>query len=651
MKLLKLWALNVSMSSIIISIVQIIRSSEQEVWDQLIYLSVATVSFLIFLSTLKRNIIELNSYLVTLLGLPLLLLGIFGTEIHGTETTGGINVTGLLWLGFGTWVLITAIFLIPFIFAIYEWHTLPKTVKYALSFFAIATSLSSLPAAWQGGNSIIDTFHAEYVINETLSVSAGQLPYVDFIPQYGTFFSWLIAPFKLFLNADSLVTLSLYLLSFITIITIIMGVHLVYMGTNKNSIVISILTVVPLTNIAHFPDRDVFTGTIHALLSQIPIRLFWVLFIFLFLISFLTQEKPKKLNGFLVGLFSGASLWINQDFTLIGGLLAMVFICFLVKTKQGILVAFFGYLAGISLYPLITLFLGRTIRLEYIGYFNTQYGNGFMAEPITTPGPVLVILPLIASIASISTGLLIRERFLMLPFPPKLKRAIITSSYFSLWSALGFIYYLNRSYASGQLQILFLPISIALGNFIYTIMQLNHKEKRWSTETLLTGTAWQKQEINRTVPQLTLAIVMCLPIASVIAFPNPLIEINRLTQSVDSHTWPKPDSKSVIETISRLRKTANFPLSETSYFGGSGNYIKLKTNISSVNIFNNPMDIHTQKTFNTGCRPIIESRSKFLILGSEARLIFNSDNSSICGVYEYVNLQGMDEYRVAKRIR
>lgn len=182
-------------------------------------------------------------------------------------------------------------------------------------------------------------------------------------------------------------------------------------------------------------------------------------------------------------------------------------------------------------------------------------------------------------------------------------------------------------------------------------MQLNHKEKRWNTKTLFTRNAWQKQEVNRTVPQLTLAIVMCLPIASVIAFPNPLIEINRLTQSVDSHTWPKPDSKSVIETISRLRKTDHFLLSETSYFGGSGNYIKLKTNISSVNIFNNPMDIHTQKTFNTGCRPIIESRSEFLILGSEARLIFNSDNSSICGVYEYVNLQGIDEYRVAKRIR
>lgn len=42
---------------------------------------------------------------------------------------------------------------------------------------------------------------------------------------------------------------------------------------------------------------------------------------------------------------------------------------------------------------------------------------------------------------------------------------------FGLWSLFGFTYYLNRSYASGQMQVLFLPLAISLAAFVGILMK------------------------------------------------------------------------------------------------------------------------------------------------------------------------------------
>jgi hypothetical protein len=646
----KLWAQNISLSAIIIFAIQINRTSKSEVWDRAIFISIIALSILLFLKLLARNVKEPKSYSLLVLAVPLLLLGIFGIEIHGTETTRGVDVSGLLWLGFGPWILVVTLFLIPYIFSIYEWRTLPRIARYVLSFIAFFIMVALIPAVWQGGASIIDIDSSEYVLNENLAVSAGQLPYVDFIPQYGTLFSWLIAPFKSILSPNGLVTLSLYMMSLATILAIMIGVYLVYRGTNKLSLTLSILIVVPITSIAQFPNREVFSGTIYSLLSQVPIRLFWILCIFPILLSLLLAGKYLKLKGFIAGLLSGAAIWINQDFALIGGVLAILFVCILSKNIYVILLAVLGFAAGVLQYPLFIQISGNTVQLKYIGFFVTQYRDGFMAEPIITPGPVLIILPLIATIAAISTGLLIRERFFAYQVAGHLKRALITSSFFSLWSGAGFAYYLNRSYASGQMQILFLPLSIALGNFLYLIIQLDGKNI-WTVKSFFTRQRWRKYHFYQNMSYLILSITMALPIASTIAFPNPRLELTRLSQSVKNHTWPKDNSLSVIDDISNIKKNGYFSISEASFFGASANYIKLSTGIPSVNILNSPWDIPvTLTTIETGCKPIIESTSRFLILGAEAPALFGFENQSLCNVYKFVEFSELGTFRVAERI-
>jgi hypothetical protein len=507
-----------------------------------------------------------------------------------------------------------------------------------------------IPAAWQGGASIIDIDSSEYVINENLAVSAGHLPYVDFIPQYGTLFSWLIAPFKSMLTPDGLVTLSLYLMSIAAIAAVLIGVYLVYKGTNKRSLTLSILLVIPFTSIAQFPGRDVFSGTIYSLLSQLPIRLLPTLLISLLLISMLSKKRNKKTILSIIGIFSGFSIWLNQDFAFIGGFLALSFVVVFNNSMSSRLIVAGSYGLGFSLYPILVRAFGEQVNFSFVGFFVTQYQNGFMAEPIITPGPVLIILPLIATIAAISTGLLLRERFSAYQIPDHLRRAVLTASFFSLWSAAGFAYYLNRSYASGQMQILFLPLSVALANFIYFILDMDG-ESKWSARSFFTAETWRKTRLKSSLVSLTLAIAMALPLASTVAFPQPSIELKRLTQGVPGHTWPKSNSKSVSDDVAKIKAGSMFPLDGASFFGASGHYIELILGLPSLNILNSPWDIPvTQNTIEAGCAPVVASKSKYLILGAEGPALFQFEGSTLCNVYRIISVPGLSEYRVAERI-
>ena len=358
----------------------------------------------------------------------------------------------------------------------------------------------------------------------------------------------------------------------------------------------------------------------------------------------------RKILYWVTGFLSGVTLWLNQDFAFLGGILSICFILLFTKTNSKKWVTLMGYFLGLAIYPILVAISGKRVNSSYIGFFVTQYQSGFMAEPIITPGPVLIILPLIATIAAISTGLLLRERFSLYEIPAPLRRAVITSSFFSIWSAAGFAYYLNRSYASGQMQILFLPLAIAIGNFCYFIIQME-SVSTWTAKTFFSKETWLKKKPGQPLAHLTLAIIMALPLASTVSFPQPNIEIERLTESVENHTWPKGNSRSVIDDLSVIKEQSYFSLAETSFFGASGNYIKLRTGLRSVNILNSPWDIPvTEKTVIVGCTPIIESRARYLVLGLEGPALFKFNNNTLCDVYQLVSFLGISEFRVAERV-
>ena len=640
-----------SVTSIWVSLIQILRNSPSESLDKIIYAGAACVGAFTLLKTYGKTWPSIN-FITVSISLLSLALGIFGIEKHGTETTRGVDISGLLWLGFGPFVLIMCLLLLPWIFHIYRWVGLAKPVRLFLSLLAVLVSILVVPAIWQTNTSIIDVDSSEYVINENLAVAAGHLPYVDFIPQYGTLYAWLIAPFADSLNADQLVNLSLYLMNIATLIAILIGVLLVYWAMNKRSLALAALLVIPLTSIAQFPGRDVYSGTIYALLGGIASRVFPGVVIAALIISALSISKArvKTALSLIASFLAGLNIWHTLDFGFALLVTMALFSVFISSNKRHLALYFISMFIGTVIYPIVQSISGEGVNLVYFGIFILGFGSGFGAEPIITPGPVLVVLPLIAAISAVSSGILLANRFGKLQIEDHLKRSLYTASFFSVWSAFGFAYYLNRSYASGQMQILFLPLSIALASFAYYLME-SHSDLTLSGLKIFGSASWNRVNRVKTLSALAVGLVLTIPIASTIAFPQPNIEMKRITAKDPNQSYPKKNVNLVKENYSLLKGLKPEILSELSYFGASSNYVTLSLDILSTNILNSPWDIPvTNYTVITGCEYLSEVGRKYLLLGDEAAALFRFENQSLCNLYQYIPLEGFPDGRLAIQV-
>jgi len=648
-KILLIFGNTVSLVSIFILSTQILRSNDNEIWDKAIYLVSIFCGLYVFLKALFSKTFGYKYY--PFIAIFILFIGIIGIERHGTKTTRGVDISKEFWLGFGPCILISTFIIIPAIFTIYSWKQLNRKIQILVNVIACLILVCLIPALFQGGNSIIDRGSSEYNINENLAVAAGHFPYVDFIPQYGTLYSWLTAPLKGHLDVDGLVTASLYMMSIGAFIAIAIGVWLLYKAMDGRSLGLAILLVVPLTSIAQFPNRKVYSGTIYALLSQLPVRILPGMILALFLFKIIIKNQSGiSVSKIVLSFFAGLTIWLNQDFAFLSGLITIFILMFYMKKFRHAILIFTAFGFGIFSYPAVLIFFGKQIRPEYIGFFATQYKSGFMAEPIIMPGPILIVLPLIISLVVASFYILIRDRYFKVLIDQSAKLAILTTAYFSIWSLGGFLYYLNRSYASGQMQILLLPISVASASFFGYIFgkELNIP---WTIKNFFAASNWTTVKFKRNMYYLICAIMMALPLASIIAFPNPKIELERLSKASINNTWPKTNlTDSINDSIFglSLAKKDNMKI---AFYGASSNYIELATGIDSINIYNSPWDMPvTNKTIQVGCERILASMPDIIVLGDEAPALFRFSENTLCGKYAITNISGLRENRLAVKV-
>jgi hypothetical protein len=621
-----------SFSALTIVGVQTIRGANiSESYDKLLFLGAIFAGGIAALSSsqVKGRPLPVFAPLVLLV---ISLLGIFSVEKH--TQINGVDINKILWFGFGPYVGVLTLLLVPFVFQIYT--TRGKTFKGVSSAFAIALIVLLIPAAWQGGASLMEPDSPEYVINELLSVPSGHIPYVDFIPQYGILYSWLITPFSSYLSVDGLVTLGLYLMSLGGIVAVLIGVWLTYKALGSKSIPLATMLIVPLTSIAQFPGRSSFSGSIFSTPTQIPVRILPGMIVGLLLLTsiFATKISTKKISSIAGYLFMGLTLWLNTDFGLALLLAVLLFMALQNNSVIPYIMNGVWLTVGFLSYPFLLLVFGKSFKWNDFGTFVRQFGGGFGAESIHTPGPVLFILPIIISVFFVSTLSLLKQKFEKIVFSQDEYRALATASFFSTWSLIGFAYYLNRSYASGQMQILFLPLSISMASLFHFLSLRNGGTIPWTGKTFFQSQNWGKTNFKKTISHLSLAVVMALPIATVIAFPSPAVEIERLTNAPRDHQWPLLKNEAAFKDLENILTMPGIK-TDVGYFGSSSNYVQLKYGVNSVMLFNSPFDLFmSQNMVDKGCGFLFSANPLYVITNDTgASVAQNFQNKLLCGKY------------------
>ena len=636
-------------------LVQLARGGNRsESIDRVIYLfALVTAAYFFFSITLSRRFQIKSNLLISLIALTSIALGVIGIEQH--DPINGVVLSNRLWLGFGPYVFALILIITPFIWQIYRWEIHRAWAKGLIALAATSAVALTTLSFWQDNSSVIDPDHSEYVLNEVLSIPAGNWPFDNFIPQYQTFFTFLVAPFTSSASASEITQLAFVFMFAASILALFLGIFLIRNSLPSRSWWTSALLIVPLTAVTQFPIREGFMGSIASLLSGLAIRLFPGMVLLVVTVLLISSLKSTKLSfriyfG-LIGLLAGLNVWSSQDFG-IAATVTLFLLPLLIKNdaswkRMFILVPIWsGTLIGFLAYPIFSQILGKEVKYEYFAFFARQFGGGFGAENIRTPGPVLVILPLIVALIAAHTKIIdYSHKLENVPQQRSIYYSGILGFSFSAWSALGFNYFLNRSYASGQLQILFLLVAISLASLIGALLNLQSIEVDRNTSRN------RLKIFSKLDSNLVVSMVASLPLASLLLLPNPSIEFNRIDSGSQTPRWPKETVVAAIKDASAGVTWAKANGVSIAFFGASANYVSKETGIESASILNSPFDtLMSQQTINTTCSYLASVNPDYLVLGDEGAAMFRFKDNTLCETYAFAENTQIRPGRFAKKI-
>jgi hypothetical protein len=458
------------------------------------------------------------------------------------------------------------------------------------------------------------------------------------------------------MDIDKQLDFLMILLFLFSVLAIVLAITIASIAFKTNRIMFPFLIIVPLTLLTPGLTRSSTFGSIASLFSGIPVRLFPVIILFLLYFNlFLKNTKAKNysIRSVFVGILGGLVIWNSPDFGLVGvaSLYISIILTKLFNKRIKVLQTFYlsaGVLLGLALYPALLTFLGYKINLDYLAFFTRQFGAGFSSQPINPLGPIIVIFPLLFILLSfhfiIGFNAKHNEKFLLINS--------FTGVFFSIFCILSFPYYVNRSIVSGQLQLYLLPISISLAILIGLLIQSNYFKDLLSN--------FKEKNYYNTLVNLPIVILCVLPISTLILFPNPKIELTRIfTDKKFSDVvfppetlqkWPPSTISITMDNIDLAKSFAKNNSKEVAYFGSMSNYISVKKDIQSVNVFNSPDDFRiSESSLKLGCDFLTSRNFTFLILdhdGSEAvkRYMDIEKKSIFCDKYEFSNKLGIEPY-------
>jgi len=529
-------------------------------------------------------------------------------------------------MGFGLSVFIIAVILV-IVFMSFSKIIESKVFYVSVLIFSLFSLLLAILSFYQTRNSLIESQHSEYVVNELLAPRTGYTQYSSFVPQYtfvlGYVFKLIPQSFSIY-TAIQLIVISLTITAFMSLFAAIY-ISTSFLKEIKHRWLIAVAIVIPLTSITAGWGRTSFVGPPTTLLSGPAIRVFCGMILGFCLLRVVNLKNSESIKMSvakitILGVMAGLVSLVNFDFGLAAALALFLTIILLNSSKVEIIKASLAYgMAFISTWTLVIGILvatGNSPKSNLFAWFIRQFGGGFGSVTISYPGPVMFALPTIFTIMIYS--LVITWKYLRSERSESedfnLKISTLTF-YFSAWCFFSTPYYLNRSYHSGQMSTLYLPLSVAIAGVFALYIRNN---------------GFTFKNFHSFVP----ALVIAMSVGSIWISPNPSIEIKRIQGNNPDGNLPRPEITQIIESQQsiklEMKKYGGF-----AFFGEEGNIVESATTIKSANIFNNPLDMfQSENSIKLQCDFLKNLNYKYLLLSTTATGAFAWSDKSLCdGMY------------------
>jgi hypothetical protein len=538
------------------------------------------------------------------------------------------------WSGFGLSAVIFTAVALPFVWKVLDWKTVHWVLRAPLILAAIGITITDGISMFRPIYQVAIPANNIYILNEMLAQAANKIPDSNFMPLYEHMYGWLLKPFAHHFDANTLTAMACIILSVCSMLAVFFGVLIAYRALGRRSLTMAVLLVVPLACVTTYHNPLI---NLAGAFQDLPVRIFPGMLMGALGIEELLrirsgQVSPKRIA--ILGAVGGLAAWSDHDFA-VESVFVLSGLLLLSSGRRfsgwnPVLYFGGGLLLAVLAYPVVLALSGDPISLKELFYFQSLFGHGFGEYPIQIPGPVMFVLPLIIGSAAVGSYVMWQRRGIGNVERKRAvyeERAALTAAYFGIWSIVAFTYYMNRSIASGQLQIFLLPTGVAASAL--AAMGIRPASEIWSRFRSLRSNKSGLITVTSLCGLLPVTVLCSLPLASSLQTANPGTAVRILVSppSGTGFAWPPVDVLGK-ELKAFVRKNPH-DRGSVSYFGPWSNYVTLVLGIPTVTINDVPPSDGTAAD-SLGCDFIRHHRTRILVLDSGT---VSSYGPNVCDLY------------------
>lgn len=552
--------------------------------DKLVWVSAGLSTVILVLvmsfSSLGQRLYD-SKYAVILFGYALA-IGIL--SISWVQTIEDMT-RDALWFGFGVFVTLIAIALVPLMSRLLSETSQP--LIWYIGAISIAIFLVwYLPSLLQPPWGVIDLDHSSLVVNELLAQGAGVFPLGNFTTQYTSLLGWFIAPIILLVDPIFSYLIASIWLSLLSVLTITGVVYLAWKVLPQRIRPLALILTVPLILVKGTPAESPF-GSITALFSAIPVRTFPLVVVGILLL--LASRNTKLIYLVPLGIASGLSAINNFEFgiPILISVLIVLFISVSPEKLKLTLIGFsFGVMGSVLLVVVLLQLVGQQFEITKWFAFVIGFQSGFGLVQMPVTGTYVIVLMILGS--GTVTGLywLIRYRKTVDRSDVDIARkfnAAIVASFAGLTGLATFGYYVGRSVTSGQLQILMLNVALV----IVAILSLVEIPDLFKQKT-----------IKGVLSSSLILLPPALALAALVQAPDPQQQWERVSPYYKENPLFTPDSN-----LNLIRQKMDVAAEELGYAVSAGavrmgNYAQIRLGLENFSVIDNPSDVRVGSIIN-----------------------------------------------------